>query len=1062
MDFVKKIEKQLDNPGCEFRGKPFWAWNGKLETEELRRQIRVMHHMGLGGFFMHSRPGLQTPYLGDEWFECIGACIDEAKKLGMEAWLYDEDFCPSGYAGGLATKDPKYRMRQLKLEVLSSAKMFKWDSSIIAAFTATIDKRNASNVQQIRKNVKPKLKKGYKILVFRIKITGDSGGDNIFGPCGLPYLDTLNPRAVKKFIEITHARYLKQYGKEFGKTVPGIFTDEPYFGEVFTAHNDPDDPDGITLSQDAGDPKIPWTEKLPEIFKRRYGYDLTERLVELFYNVDGQRVMQSKHNFFDCLTYMFVEAFAKQIGNWCEKTGLMFTGHILMESLLSHQAHVIGGAMRFYEYMQAPGMDLLLEYDREFDTAIQVASAARQFGKKWRLTETYGCTGWQFSFESHKAISDWQVALGINLRCQHLSFYTMQGESKRDYPASISYQSPWWEIYSKVEDYFARIHTVMTKGTETRDLLVVSPVESTWAMMAPGWLDDDVIRKADRNFVKVRDSLLAENIGFDYGDEDILARHAKIIRKSGRVFFKVGKALYTTILLPPMITVRSSTLKLLAEFREAGGKIVFAGKPPKYVDSILSKQAVDISKLCGKAAASGGGLAEAVENCRRVSIMDGSGNQISAAMHLLREDKDSYYLFVCNYGLDLSKSKLVWHKHKIPCGETHLVADRNYQCNDVRIKLQIESKEAIEIDCNEGKLYKAVAKSKSGQLEIRTSLEKCGSRLFVIPKKAKNIKLKPRFNGKKISSKRLNFPSWDVSLSETNNLVLDRPAYRIDGEKWFRPDEILRVDTVIRNKLGIKCRGWEMPQPWTLKYDKNLKSVNVELLYNFEVKDVPSTELSIALENPHLYRIFINDCELSPDACNGWWVDKSLMKIPFSPCLLKTGQNIIRLVCDYDQRHLGFEIVYLLGDFGVRTSNQNISMVKPVSKLKIGDWTKQGLAFYSGSVNYWADVNMPKSKKQGRRIFVKLTKYDGVAVRIWLNGHIAGIIGWAPLEIDITDYVSRGKNKLGIEIFSHRANSHGPLHVDRKETLKGNGIGPFTYRTTGKKWLESYQLIPCS
>ena len=53
-------------PGAEYRGMPFWSWNGRLEPEKLRRQIREFKAMGLGGFFMHSRVGLATPYLGRE------------------------------------------------------------------------------------------------------------------------------------------------------------------------------------------------------------------------------------------------------------------------------------------------------------------------------------------------------------------------------------------------------------------------------------------------------------------------------------------------------------------------------------------------------------------------------------------------------------------------------------------------------------------------------------------------------------------------------------------------------------------------------------------------------------------------------------------------------------------------------------------------------------------------------------------------------------------------------------------------------------------------------------
>lgn len=49
---------------------------------------------------VHARAGLKTPYMGDEWFERFELSIQEAKRLGLEVWIYDEDGWPSGFAGG--------------------------------------------------------------------------------------------------------------------------------------------------------------------------------------------------------------------------------------------------------------------------------------------------------------------------------------------------------------------------------------------------------------------------------------------------------------------------------------------------------------------------------------------------------------------------------------------------------------------------------------------------------------------------------------------------------------------------------------------------------------------------------------------------------------------------------------------------------------------------------------------------------------------------------------------------------------------------------------------------
>ncbi len=102
------MNKIIAEPGAARRGKPFWAWNGELCAEEIRRQVNVMKEMGFGGFFMHSRAGLRTEYLGNEWMDMVETAVDEAEKLGMEAWLYDEDRWPSGSAGGLVTEDSRF------------------------------------------------------------------------------------------------------------------------------------------------------------------------------------------------------------------------------------------------------------------------------------------------------------------------------------------------------------------------------------------------------------------------------------------------------------------------------------------------------------------------------------------------------------------------------------------------------------------------------------------------------------------------------------------------------------------------------------------------------------------------------------------------------------------------------------------------------------------------------------------------------------------------------------------------------------------------------------------
>ena len=85
----------------KYRPVPFWSWNDKLNTEETKLQIEKMAQVGIGGFFMHARGGLQTEYMSKEWFDNISASLYEAEELDMLAWGYDENGWPSGFGNGV-------------------------------------------------------------------------------------------------------------------------------------------------------------------------------------------------------------------------------------------------------------------------------------------------------------------------------------------------------------------------------------------------------------------------------------------------------------------------------------------------------------------------------------------------------------------------------------------------------------------------------------------------------------------------------------------------------------------------------------------------------------------------------------------------------------------------------------------------------------------------------------------------------------------------------------------------------------------------------------------------
>jgi len=239
---METLRKEFSNPPLTNRGAPFWSWNDRLQVDELARQVRDMKAHGMGGFFMHSREGLETEYMGDEWLECIRETVRVAKEEGMDAWLYDEDRWPSGAAGGLvpAKGGDAFRAKVITVEQLTALPEDRDD--ILAAFVARLDNETIQEARRVGTGEVVTLSDNETLLVFRREVSGPSEWFNDDA-----YADNLNPEAVKAFIDITYEAYAREVGDEFGDTVPGIFTDEP---NVFAP------------TVRSGLPALPWTDGL--------------------------------------------------------------------------------------------------------------------------------------------------------------------------------------------------------------------------------------------------------------------------------------------------------------------------------------------------------------------------------------------------------------------------------------------------------------------------------------------------------------------------------------------------------------------------------------------------------------------------------------------------------------------------------------------------------------------------------------------------------------------------------------------------------------------------------
>ena len=106
-------ERVFADPPMEYRGVPFWAWNCRVTEDKIDRQTECFRQMGMGGAMVHPRTGMDTEYMSEEYLRLVEYARKRLSEKGMQTWLYDEERFPSGCAGGLVTKDLRFRSRIL-------------------------------------------------------------------------------------------------------------------------------------------------------------------------------------------------------------------------------------------------------------------------------------------------------------------------------------------------------------------------------------------------------------------------------------------------------------------------------------------------------------------------------------------------------------------------------------------------------------------------------------------------------------------------------------------------------------------------------------------------------------------------------------------------------------------------------------------------------------------------------------------------------------------------------------------------------------------------------------
>ncbi|MCU0363524.1 MAG: hypothetical protein MUE32_09210, partial [Bacteroidales bacterium] len=420
---ISEFKQLFADPPAEYRSAPLWDWNDDITEDGIDFQMQQFSEAGIGGVFVHPRPGLITEYLSDEWFRLFDYSVKKGKELGMKVWIYDENSYPSGFAGGHvpAEMPDSYRHGSgLKMEILGKLDVRMSDT------IALVLKKTGATFTDITATWEEEKGKTGTYYIFRKTYPAKSPW---YG--GFTYVDLLYPGVTEKFLELTMKKGYGRNRADFGQALPGVFTDEPNLEAAMS--------DGAMMR---------WTPDLWDAFKKRWGYDLRLSLPSLAEEYGDWRKV--RHDYYELLLELFVDRWAKPWSAYCDENNLLWTGHYWEHGWPEPTDGSDEPA--FYIWHQMPGIDMLgnrldshgLGGQFGNDRAVrELRSAANQAGRTRTLSETYGGGGWEMSFETQKRLVDWELALGVNFVNQHLSYYSLNGVRKFDYPPSFSYHEPW-------------------------------------------------------------------------------------------------------------------------------------------------------------------------------------------------------------------------------------------------------------------------------------------------------------------------------------------------------------------------------------------------------------------------------------------------------------------------------------------------------------------------------------------------------------------------------------------------------------------------------------------
>lgn len=979
---------EFRDPPVEYRSMPLWVWNDEMQWPRLAEQLKQFKEQGIGGVFIHPRPGLMTEYLGDEWFRLWKASAEEGKRLGLLVNIYDENSYPSGFAGGhVPSLAPDTASQFVEADPDASPnRIGPVRAGSLGAFAV---KKDASGATTAFRRVwsRADLLPGESVAAFTLRRAGGNPWT-----AGFPYVDLTNPETARAFIQTTFEAYKKNIGGEFGKTVRWAFDDEPLLA--------------TGGAYDQARLALPLSYNTLAEFRARNGYDLLDVLPSLYWDAGDFRKV--RFDYWQTLHDLWKENYFRPIFDWSDRNNIQFTGH-----WMEHEwpyPFISPDDASLYAYEHVPGIDMLEGSNirtRGSDphmlfTIKQVASVAHQLGRRV-FCEAYGVAGWDSTFEHYKRFGDWLMVHGVNFMDQHLAFSTVRGARKRDHPQSFTDVSPWWPYYRLHADHLARVSYMLSRSQSRNRIVLLEPTTTgfLYARRAGRTPELEAMRTENAALIQF---LADHQQDFDLADEYMLEWFGE---QDGRKL-RIGQAVYDLLVWPAhMENVRRQTLPHLEQYLAAGGEVLALGPPASYVDGRLSGA---VAELARRYAAQWHSVTSHPE------LLNEIRGRLPASVLL---DRDLPNVGMAERYLDDGRRVLFF-------ANTGLTA--------VKATATVKGGRLQQWDTVTGQIRAAHFQASEGRLRFQLDLPPAGSALFAVTpamlyedREALAVGTADDFP----AFRPVQAGRWAIRTEALNVLVLDYCDFTAPGVE-LRDVNTWRANWLLWGAHGFERPAWDNAVQFkTRVFDRNqfAPDSGFQAVFRFDVADAAALRgLELAVELPELYRVAVNGTLVS-FAQAPRWLDPHIRSLPIEK-LARPGENFIAITGRPFDVRMEFENIYLRGNFSLTPVEKGFRLGTPV-QLNFGGWAGQGYPFYGQSVLYETQIEAAPGNRTAK---IELPGWQASVAEVLLDGARAALIGWPPYETQFP--ISPGPHTVGVRVVSTPRNTFGPFHNPQKPRMR--------------------------